>query len=103
MKEVDEKSFDSEVMSSPNLVVVDFWATWCGPCRTLLPIMEEISSEMSGVDIVKVDASANMGIARKYGINQIPCLVAIKFGSEVARLTNPAPSKEDIIGWIKSV
>jgi thioredoxin 1 len=66
-------------------VVIDFWAEWCGPCRMLGPIVDEISEEITDVKIGKVDVSDNPILSSEYGITSIPCLVFIKNGVEVSR------------------
>jgi thioredoxin 1 len=79
-----DASFDKIVFESDNPVMVDFWATWCGPCRMLSPIVEEIESEYKGkLDVIKVDVDQNSGIANRYSISSIPTLLFFKDGKVV--------------------
>ena len=74
-----------EVLSTNELVVVDFWAAWCGPCRMLGPIVDELANEITDVAIGKVDVESNAVASTKYGITSIPCLIFFKDGKEVDR------------------
>lgn len=76
----------NEVLNTDQLVVVDFWAEWCSPCRMLSPIIEELAKDNADVVIGKIDASENGKAAMDYGITSIPCIVFIKNGKEVGRL-----------------
>ncbi|MBF0312365.1 MAG: thioredoxin [Oligoflexia bacterium] len=81
LQQVDNASFDSVVLKSSNPVLVDFWAEWCGPCRAIAPILEEISKEMGAtVNIVKVNVDQSPELATKYGIRGIPTLIFFKNG-----------------------
>lgn len=84
IKHLTDGNFEKET-NKPNLVVVDFFATWCGPCRILGPILENVAGEVKDVDIYKVDVDENEKIARNFGIMSIPTIVLIKDGKEVAR------------------
>lgn len=75
----------SEVLSENELVVLDFWAQWCGPCRMLGPIIDEVANEITDVAIGKVDVEANAVASTKYVITSIPCIIFIKNGIEVDR------------------
>ncbi len=77
--------FEKEVLKSNKPVLVDFNATWCGPCRMMGPILEELSEENSDFKFVSVDVDDNEELAREFGISSIPCLVIIKDGQEVKR------------------
>mgnify|MGYP001361196186 FL=1 len=81
----DEK-FNEDVVSSELPVLVDFWAEWCGPCKMIGPILEELSSELSSkIKIVKVDVDTNNQTAMNYAIRSIPTLIIVKDGSVVAQ------------------
>ena len=82
---VSESTFDAEVLQSGRPVLVDFWAEWCGPCRMVSPILDQIASEnIDKLDIVKVNVDENPGLAMKYQITSIPALKVFK-GGEVAQ------------------
>ena len=81
---VSEASFDQDVLSSELPVRVDFWAAWCGPCKMIAPILDEIATEYAGkVKVCKVDVDANPGIPEKFGIRGIPTLIVFKDGNAV--------------------
>ncbi|WP_411721484.1 thioredoxin [Mycetocola sp.] len=82
---VSESTFDKEVLQSARPVLVDFWAEWCGPCRMVSPILDQIASEnIDKLDIVKVNVDENPGLAMQYQITSIPALKVFK-GGEVAQ------------------
>lgn len=81
---VTDKNFEAEVLKSDLPVLVDFWAEWCGPCRMVGPIVEELSKEYDGKAVVgKVDVDSNPGISAKYGIRNIPTILLFKGGEVV--------------------
>lgn len=85
--EVSDASFSSEVLSSNKPVLVDFWATWCGPCKMVAPILEEIAAERSGqLTIAKLDVDANPETARDFQVVSIPTLILFKDGQPVKRI-----------------
>lgn len=79
-----DENFKQET-NKQNLVLVDFFATWCGPCRILGPILENVADEVENVDIFKVDVDENEQTARDFGIMSIPTIVLLKNGQEIAR------------------
>lgn len=80
--------------------VIDFFATWCGPCKMLSPILEEVSKEMPDVKIAKVDVDESSDLAQEYGIMSIPCVYVFKDGKEMGHFTGLQP-KEAIIKFIE--
>lgn len=99
---INSSNFSSEVESFDGVVIVDFFATWCGPCKMLTPILESLSSEMDGsVKFAKVDIDNSLDIARKYNISSVPTMIIFKNGEIVDTLVGFVP-KENISSKIKS-
>ncbi|MFQ5341679.1 MAG: thioredoxin TrxA [Anaerolineae bacterium] len=97
---VTDASFDSEVLQSDKPVLTDFWAEWCGPCKMIAPILEDIASEYEGdLTIAKVDVDENPGIAMRYGVQSIPTLILFKNGQEAKRVIG-AMSKERLMSQL---
>jgi thioredoxin 1 len=85
IKHASDASFQEDVLQSPTPVLVDYWAEWCGPCKAIAPILDELSKEYSGkVNIVKVNVDDNIDVPRKYGIRGIPTLMLFKSGAPAA-------------------
>lgn len=90
--EVNDSNFEEVVLKSDKLVIIDFWAEWCGPCRMVAPIIEEISEEYEGkVLVAKVDVDANPGISSKLGIRNIPTVMFFKDGEMVDKQVGAVP------------
>ena len=100
---ITDDNFESEVLKSENPVLIDFWATWCGPCRIIAPIVEELASEYSGkAKIGKLDVDDNQHTAIKYGVRSIPTLLIFKDG-EVRETIIGAVPKGQIVQKLNSV
>ena len=85
VEHINENQFKSVVLESEKPVLVDFFATWCGPCRQMSPILEQVSEERSDVKIVKVDVDENQNLASEYGVMSIPTLIYFKGGKAVSQ------------------
>ena len=88
---ITKENYESEVLSSPVPVLLDFFATWCGPCRMLAPVLEELDSENPGFRIAKVDVDENPELARQFGVMTVPTLVVMKDGVPVRRVSGVRP------------
>lgn len=93
---LNEKNFDEEVLKSDKTVLIDFWASWCGPCRMMAPVVDAIAEEMGDtVKVCKINIDEEQTLAVKYNVMSIPTFVVIKDGKEVGR-TIGVQDKEDI-------
>ena len=97
---VNQESFEKIIHKSTKPVLVDFWATWCGPCRMLAPILEELSGQHPELKIVKVDVDENRDLALQYGIESIPTLLVFK-GGQVADRSVGLVSPQEILDLVK--
>ena len=98
--ELNDSIFEEKVLKSDKPVLVDFWAEWCGPCRMVGPIIDELSKDYEGKALVgKIDVDANQEFAAKYGVRNIPTVLLFKDGELVSRQVGVAPKKtyEDAI------
>ncbi len=102
IKNCNENDFEKEVLKSNLPVIVDFWAEWCGPCKMLTPILEELSNEMKNeINVVKVNLDENQDLALKYSIRSIPTLLLFKEGNLIDTKVGLLP-KSEIVTWFKS-
>jgi thioredoxin 1 len=100
---INESNFNEIVVKSDKLVVVDFWAEWCGPCRTISPIIEDLAKEYEGKAVIgKVDVDSNPAISEKYGIRNIPTIIFIKNG-EIADKTVGAVPRATLVSKIEAL
>ena len=98
--ELNDSIFEEKVLKSDKPVLVDFWAEWCGPCRMVGPIIDELSKDFEGKALIgKIDVDANQEFAAKYGVRNIPTVLLFKDGELVSRQVGVAPKKtyEDAI------
>ncbi|MDQ3376937.1 MAG: thioredoxin [Actinomycetota bacterium] len=92
VRNVGTADWDAEVLGSGRPVLVDLWAAWCGPCRVVGPIVDEIAGERSeSLDVFKLDVDANPEVAMRYGVNSIPTLLVFRDGEEVGRVVGALP------------
>lgn len=91
---VNKNNFNQEVLNSDKPVLMDFWAPWCGPCRMVVPLVEEIAKERSDIKVVKINVDEEQELAMQFGVMSIPTLVVMKNGKIVNRATGARPKAQ---------
>lgn len=100
---IKDTEFDQQVLKASGPVLVDFWAEWCGPCRQIAPLLDEIAAELGGkITIAKVNIDQNPDTPQKYGVRGIPTLIIFKGGQAVSTKVGSLP-KSKLVEWIQSV
>lgn len=95
IKHATDSTFQDEVLNSDTPVLVDFWATWCGPCKMLAPVIEEVANNLEGkIRIVKLDVDENPGVAGQFGITSIPTMILFSEGKPVGKLVGFRPADQ---------
>lgn len=91
---VNKNNFNQEVLNSDKPVLIDFWAPWCGPCRMVVPLVEEIAKERSDIKVVKINVDEEQELAMQFGVMSIPTLVVMKNGKIVNQVAGARPKAQ---------
>ena len=102
MRELTSTNFDNALKESGDLILVDFWASWCGPCRMIAPVLEEVDREVEGFSVCKVNVDENPELANRFGIEAIPTLLFFKNGALLKKKTGLYP-KDALLLIIKEL
>ena len=102
VKSIKENEFESEVINSNKPVLIDFWAEWCGPCKEIAPILDEIADEMKDkIKVVKINIDENPNIPNKYGVQSIPTMIIFKKGTPISTKIGAA-IRSEVKTWIET-
>ena len=102
VKSIKENEFESEVIGSDKPVLIDFWAEWCGPCKEIAPILDEIANEMKDkIKVVKINIDENPNIPNKYGVQSIPTMIIFKKGAPISTKIGAA-IRSELKTWIET-
>lgn len=94
LKDVTDTNFQAEVLEADKPTLVDFWAPWCGPCRVVAPVLEEIASERDDIQIVKLNVDENQGVAGQFGVMSIPTMILFKHGQVAHKIIGAYPKRK---------
>lgn len=101
VKHIAEKDFKSEVLDDKGMVLVDFYAEWCGPCKMLSPILEEVGDELDKLKIVKINTDENQNLSKEYGVMSIPTVYLFDGGMPAGKFVG-VKTKEEIIDFVQN-
>lgn len=96
---LNRENFESEVLNRSGVALVDFYADWCGPCKMIAPVIEEVAQERQDVAVGKLNVDADPELAAKYGVMSIPTLIVFKDGQEISRVSGYRP-KQDVLSLL---
>lgn len=103
MQDIDCSDFRGQVLDNPRPVLVDYWTSWCGSCKMLAPVLEEVAIDLQGkLDVVKLDVDANMTIAEQYGVKSVPTMILFNNGEEIVRMVGYR-SKQELLNQLKEL